>query len=156
MARLYPSQPVVGVGCLVLRGGRILLVKRRYSPGRGKWSIPGGHVRLGETLEEAAVRELEEETGVKGRPLGVVNVDDAITLDEKGVRYHYVLVTVLLEDLGGEPRAGDDAEEAGFYTFDEALRLDLTPSTRGLIEKITGGMICLEKPIKPRRYSPAD
>ncbi|GBF08442.1 ADP-ribose pyrophosphatase [Aeropyrum pernix] len=156
MARLYPGQPVVGVGCLVFRDGRILLVKRKYPPGRGKWSIPGGHVRLGETLEEAAVRELEEETGIKGRPLGVVNVDDAITVDDKGVRYHYVLITILLEDLGGEPQAGDDAEEAGFYTLDEALKLNLTPSTLGLIDKITRGMLCLDKPIKPRRYRPVD
>jgi 8-oxo-dGTP diphosphatase len=159
VARLYPDRPVVGVGGLVLDGGRILLVRRGYPPGRGRWSIPGGHVEVGETLYEAAVRETLEETGVEARPLGVVNVDDAITIDSRGVRYHYVLVTVLLQpvDPRAEPRPGGDAVEAAYYNMAEALeRLDLTDSTRGLIYKILQGRIPLEKPIPVARYTPLD
>ena len=149
---VYPERPVVGVGCLVIEGGRILLVRRAYPPGKGKWSIPGGHVELGEPVLRAAARELLEETGVEGEPLGVVNVDDAITVDENGVKYHYVLVTVLLRRLKGEPRPGGDALEAGFYRLEEAKRLDLTPATRGLIDKIESGRLCLEKPIPVGLY----
>ena len=156
MPRLYPEAPLVGVGSLVLRGSRILLVRRAYSPAKGKWSIPGGHVELGESVLEAAVRELREETGLEGRPLGVVNVDELIKRDEAGVRYHYVLVTVLVDAPEGEPRPGGDALEAGFYELREALGLDLAPSVRGLIEKILRGELPLERPIKPRKYSPPD
>lgn len=156
MPRLYPGQPVVGVGCLVIRDGKILLVRRRYPPSSGTWSIPGGHVGVGETLFDAAVRELEEETGLKGRPLGVANIDEAITVDQTGVRYHYVLVTVLLEAEDGDPKAGGDASDAGFFSFDEARRLRLAPSTEGLLEKIKKGLVCMDRPLVPRRYSPGD
>lgn len=159
MPRLYPERPVVGVGGLVLVDGRILLVKRGYPPGRFRWSVPGGHVEVGETLYEAAVRETLEETGVETRPLGVVNVDDAITVDSRGVRYHYVLITVLLQPLdpGAEPRPGGDALEARYYSLHEALEhLDLTDSTRGLIYKIIQGRVPIEKPIPVARYTPMD
>ncbi len=154
MPRTYPSAPQVGVGCLVLEGSRILLVKRAYPPGKGKWSIPGGHVELGEGLAEAAARELLEETGLEGEPLGVVNVDDAITVEDGRVKYHYVLVTVLMRPTGGSLRPGGDALEARFVDLLEALKLDLAPSVRGLIEKIVEGQLCMEKPIPVRRYSP--
>ena len=156
MPVLYPERPVVGVGALVLEKDRILLIKRGYPPSKGRWSIPGGHVEVGEGVLEAAKRELEEETGVIGEPLGVVNVDDAITIDERGVRYHYVLITVLLRRVGGALRAGGDAVDVGFFKISEAKRLNLTPSVRGLLEKIESGLLCLERPIPVRRYSPGD
>lgn len=156
MRRLYPEAPLVGVGSLVLRGGEILLVRRGYSPGRGKWSIPGGHVEVGESLLRAAERELLEETGLRGRALGVVNVDEAITVDEAGVRYHYVLVTVLVDAPEGEPRPGGDALDAVFKPLGEALVMDLVPSVRGLILKILKGLIPVERPIPVRTYSPRD
>jgi len=151
----YPDRPVVGVGALVLEGERILLVKRRYPPGRGLWSIPGGHVDLGESVLDAAVRELEEETGLLGRPLGVVNVDNAVIRDGEGrIRYHYLLVTVLVERVGGSLRPGSDAEDAGFYTFEEARRLPLTESVRGLLDKIERGLLPLDKPCPVNTYTP--
>ena len=154
MAR-YPERPVVGVGALVLRSGEILLVKRKYPPGRGLWSIPGGHVNLGEGILEAAVRELEEETGIRGVPLGVVNVDNAIIRDDEGrVKYHYLLVTVLVKPEGGRLRAASDALDAGFFPLDEAKGLPLTDSVRGLIEKIERGLLPLDRPCPVRTYSP--
>lgn len=152
LPRLYPKDPQVGVGSLILEGGSILLVRRKYSPSKGLWAIPGGHVKLGESVLEAAARELREETGIEGSPLGVVNVDDAITVDRSGVRYHYVLVTVLLEIVGGELRPGGDVEDARFIGLREAGNLELAPSTKGLIEKIVNGELCLERPVVPRVY----
>ncbi|MEB3759485.1 MAG: NUDIX hydrolase [Desulfurococcales archaeon] len=131
-----PSEPRVGVGALVIESGKILLVKRKYPPSRGKWSIPGGHVELGESILETARRELKEETGVEAIPLGVVNVDDYIAYDERGIRYHYVLITVLLKSLTYDVDPGSDALDAGFFTLEEAESLDLTVSTRGLLKKL--------------------
>ncbi len=158
MGKLYPERPLVGVGGLVLVGDSILLVRRGYPPSRGYWSIPGGHVELGEGLYDAAVRETLEETGVRTKPLGVVNVDELIKVDERGVRYHYVLVTVLLEPLdpGEKPRPGGDAVDAGYYSLEEALTMNLTSSTRGLILKIKNKLVPLENPIPARRYVPPD
>ena len=79
MRGLYPSQPVVGVGSLVLRGQEVLMVRRAVPPEAGRWALPGGKVELGEVVLEAAERELEEETGLSCEPLGVVNVDEIIT-----------------------------------------------------------------------------
>ncbi|PCN51274.1 hypothetical protein B6U99_00595 [Candidatus Geothermarchaeota archaeon ex4572_27] len=138
----YPGEPEVGVGAVVLEGGRILLVRRANPPGRGKWSVPGGHLRLGESVYETAVRELEEETGVKGDPLGIVNVDEYVEVDEEGrIRYHYVLVDVLVRPKSdpAAARPSSDALEVKLCTLEEALRLDLTRSTRSLIEKLARG-----------------
>lgn len=158
MVHLYPDRPLVGVGGLVLNRDKILLVRRGYPPSKGFWSIPGGHVELGETIYRAAVRETLEETGIEAKPLGVVNVDDLIKVDSRGVRYHYILVTVLLKPANpdAKPRPGGDAVEAGYYSFEEALKLPLTASTRGLIWKIRGGMVPVERPIPVRRYTPPD
>ncbi len=155
MGYRYPSLPVVGVGALVYRGGRVLLVKRANEPGAGLWSLPGGVVKLGEPLLRAAVRELEEETGVRGRPLGVVNIDEAVVVDDGGrIRYNYVLVTVLVEYLEGEPRPMSDAVDAGFFTVKEVLSMDLTESTRGLFGKISRGEVCIDRPLQPVTYRP--
>ncbi len=151
----YPRLPVVGVGALVFRRGSILLVKRANPPGRGLWSIPGGVVRLGESLLDAARRELLEETGIDAEPLGVVNIDEAVVLDEGGrIRFNYILITVLMKYQGGEPKPMSDALDAGFFSLDELEKLELTESTRGLIGKISRGEVCLDRPIKPVTYRP--
>ena len=154
----YPERPLVGVGALVLRGDRILLIKRAAPPSRGLWSIPGGHVELGESVLETAVRELKEEAGLDGRALGVVNVDEVIKKDDYGrVVYHYVLVTVLVDAPQGEPRPGGDALDAAFFGLEEALHLaDIAPSAAGLIRKILDGLVPLTSPIPVKKYSPSD
>lgn len=138
----YPTRPEVGVGALVVRDGKVLLVRRSNPPGRGKWSIPGGHLELGEGICRAALRELEEETGVTGEPLGVVEVSELIERDDRGaVLYHYVLIDVLIDPTTPpeEARARSDALDAAFVSLDEALRMDLTNSTRGLLERAAAG-----------------
>jgi len=149
MSREYPSHPILGVGAVVLRQGRILLVRRGVEPSRGKFSIPGGVVEVGEDPEEAVIRELAEETGLVGKVMGLYGIYKYIEVDEEGrFRYHFILLDYLI-DAVGEPRASSDALEAGFYEIDDALRMDLTETTRQLLMDITrngavpcGGLRC--------------
>lgn len=129
--RDYPARPLVGIGCVVLRGADVLLVRRGRPPRLGEWSIPGGAQRLGETAEAAARRELAEETGVTAGPLHLAAVVDAITPDAEGrIRFHYTIVDFCALWLAGEPRPGGDVTEAAFFApdalpplWDEALRV---------------------------------
>ncbi len=146
------QEPRVGVGVLVLRGDKILLIKRKYPPGQGRWSIPGGHVEPGESIYETAERELEEETGLKGRALGVINVDNYICREGGDIKYHYVLVTILVDAHKGKPTPGSDALEAAFIPLDEAKRMNLTISTRGLIDKLEMRLVSPEKLLHARKY----
>jgi ADP-ribose pyrophosphatase YjhB (NUDIX family) len=110
MSRMYPDRPVVGVLAVLWKDGRVLLVQRANPPDQGKWGFPGGRQHLGETVEQAALRELHEETGVIGEAIGAFAALDAIHRDEAGaVRYHYTLVAVAIEWRAGEPVAADDA-----------------------------------------------
>ncbi|MCS7107310.1 MAG: NUDIX hydrolase [Acidilobaceae archaeon] len=153
MAREYPRSPQVGVGCVLVRRGEVLLVKRKYPPGRGKWSVPGGHVELGEDLLETAVRELEEETGLRAKAVGVINVDTLIVRDLEGrIKYHYVLVDVLMKEPKGELRPSEEVAEARFFPLGEVLQLDLTRSSRGLLEKLSKGGLPIESPLPQDKY----
>ncbi len=138
----YPSRPEVGIGALVLYGDRVLLVRRSNPPGAGKWSIPGGHLELGEGIYAAALRELEEEAGVLGEPLGIVGVSELIERDGRGaILYHYVLVDVLVEPRTPpeEARARSDAADLAIVDLRSALSMDLTNSARALLERVASG-----------------
>ena len=142
----YPSEPEVGVGVVVLDGDKILLIKRKYPPGAGKWSVPGGHVKLGESLYDAAVRELKEETGIDGEPLGVINVDELVEYDSNGkIRYHYVLVDVLVKPKTSLERArpSSDALDVKIVPLKDSLNLDLTLTCKSLIKKLLSGKYCI-------------
>ena len=111
--RQYPDRPIVGVGAVILDAGRVVLIKRRYEPLKGEWSLPGGGVEVGETLEAAVAREMEEETGLRVEVGPVIEVFDRIVRDdEQRVRYHYVLVDYLCWPIDGELRAGGDVDDA--------------------------------------------
>jgi len=132
--RAYRELPRVGVGAVVIHEGRILLVKRASPPGKGFWAIPGGLVELGETVREAAERELLEETGISVRARDAFYLFDFIDRDADGtIRYHYVIVDFLADYLGGEPRAADDVSDARWVSPAEAAALDLSPTTRKLL-----------------------
>jgi len=139
MPREYPEHPIVGVGAVVIVDNKILLVRRASPPGKGKWSIPGGVPEVGEKLKDAVLRELYEETGVKGRVLGLIDVEEYIEYDkENKIRYHYILLDFLVEPVDEvKPKASTDALEALFWNIDQALEtLELTSSTRKLLLKI--------------------
>ncbi len=137
VGREYPEYPIVGVGAVAIEGGRILLVKRGHDPGKGKWSIPGGLVEVGEVLADAVRREALEETGLVVEPGELAEVAEAITPDGEGkTRFHYILLDFFVRPLGGTARAGDDVSEVRWATPEEALALDLTAGVRTFIEEL--------------------
>jgi len=113
--RRYPQRPVVGIGGAIVADGRVVLIRRRYEPLAGQWSLPGGTLELGETLEAAVRREMLEETGLEVDVGPVVDVFDRILLDpDERVRYHFVLVDYLCRPVGGTLCAGSDVSDAVF------------------------------------------
>jgi mutator protein MutT len=121
------ERPVVGVGAVLIHEGKALLVRRGKEPLRGRWVVPGGRVELGETLEEALVREVQEETSLLVRPREIVTVFDRIHREDGQVRYHYVIVDFLCEYLAGTPRAASDAEDVALVPLEDLARYDLPP-----------------------------
>jgi ADP-ribose pyrophosphatase YjhB (NUDIX family) len=133
-ARDYPSRPWVGVGIVVWKGDRVLLVRRGRAPRRGEWSIPGGGQDLGETVFEAAIREVLEETGLTICPTGIITVVDSILrAEDDRVRFHYTLVEIAAEWVAGEPVAASDAEAVRWATVEEANALIVWDETRRII-----------------------
>ena len=114
MPREYPAHPLIGVGAVVLRGASVLLIRRGHPPRLGEWSLPGGLQEVGETVFEAAAREVMEEAGVAIRALAVVDVVDLIEREpgSSRIRYHYTLIDVLAAWTGGDPAAAGDADAA--------------------------------------------
>jgi ADP-ribose pyrophosphatase YjhB (NUDIX family) len=130
----YPNRPLVGVGVVVIKDGRVLLIRRGKPPRAGAWSLPGGRQRLGETVREAARRELREETGIEAVVTELLDVVDSITRDDGGtIAYHHTLVDFLAEWRAGEARAGGDAAEAVWAGIDDLAPYDLWDETQRLI-----------------------
>lgn len=135
-SRQYPAQPIVGVGAVIVQEGKVVLVKRRFEPLAGQWSLPGGRLELGETLESGLAREMLEETGLEVQVGPVVDVFDRILLDpERKVRYHYVLVDYLCRPVGGSLMHGSDVAAAELVHPDDLDRFRLTPKATSVIEK---------------------
>ncbi len=134
--RQYPERPIVGVGAVIVDAGKVVLVRRRYEPLAGRWSLPGGTLELGETLETGAAREMREETGLHVDVGPIIEVFDRIMLDEeRRVRYHFVLVDYLCRPVGGELQAGSDVDDAVLVTPASLGAYDLTAKARAVIAR---------------------
>ncbi|VDC30797.1 NUDIX hydrolase [Pseudogemmobacter humi] len=121
--------PRLAVLAVTLHEDHALLVRRRNPPDAGLWGYPGGKVRYGETVAEAAIRELREETGVRGEAMGQLGTLDLILRDDLGaVSHHYYLVAIACRWLAGDPVAADDAAAAAWIPFAEVLDQSLALS----------------------------
>jgi len=138
--REYPEAPIVGVGAVVIDGTKVLLVRRGNEPLKGEWSLPGGALEVGETLQQGVVREVLEETGVTVAPAGVVEILDRIVRDEESgrVRYHYVLIDFVCRVIGGSPLVGSDADEVQWVDRGGLDEYRVAPVTVRVIEKAFG------------------
>jgi 8-oxo-dGTP diphosphatase len=131
MAREYPAHPLPSCHALVRQGDRILLVQRTRPPFVGYWGLPGGGVELGETVEQALVREVAEETGLQVAIQRCLGYTDAIERDQAGrVRWHYVIFYFAAEPVGGDLCPGDDAGAAEWVTMAEARQLQTTDAVQ--------------------------
>lgn len=134
MSREYPTSPLIGVGAVIWREDRVLLIRRGKPPRENEWSLPGGRQELGETVAEAARREAREETGLAITVRDVVAVVDLIDRDADGrVQFHYTLIDVLAEWQSGEAVAADDAAEVAWVALDELPRYSLWSETERVI-----------------------
>ena len=134
MSREYPDRPWIGIGMIVFRGEDVLLVQRGKPPRLGSWSLPGGAQHLGEGAQDAARRELLEETGITVGPLLLADVIDAVTHDEDGaVRYHYTIVDYCAEWASGTAIAGDDVSRVAWAKPHELADYVLTPEALAVI-----------------------
>jgi 8-oxo-dGTP diphosphatase len=129
MNEAQDRKPIAAAGIVCLRGDDVLLIRRGGPPREGEWSLPGGRIKWGERAQDAALRELREETGCKAEIVGLIDVVDAM-MDDR----HYVLIDYAARWTGGEPRAGDDAAEALFFSAAEILRLGLWSETLRVID----------------------
>ena len=153
MNRAYPDRPFIGVGAVIVQDGRVLLVQRRSEPLAGRWSLPGGAVELGETLEAAVIREMREETGLEVQVGPVIEVLDRITHDDAGrVHYHYVLVDYLCWPLRGRLLAASDVLDAVFAEPDRLETYALGETAVGVIARAMQ-LDAARRPREPRHSS---
>lgn len=137
MGKEYPKMPVVAVGALILQDRNILLVKRTNEPGKGRWSIPGGTVELGESLRDAVVREVYEETGLVVEVLELLDIVEVIRKDGAGnIAFHYIILDYLAKPVGGTLVAASDASDVLWVPIDEAMKMEITDSLRAMLQKL--------------------
>jgi mutator protein MutT len=138
-SREYPDRPVVGVGGVVIEQGRALLIRRGGEPLKGQWSIPGGTLETGETLEEGTRREMEEETGLRVRVVELIEVFERIFHDPAGdarrPRFHFVIMDYLCERISGEARAGGDVTDVAWVPENDLAAYALTPTATRILKK---------------------
>ncbi len=134
MTREFPKKPIFGVGAVIIRGDEVLLIKRGRAPLQGHWSLPGGAQKVGETVNQALVRETFEETGLAVAPGRLIALVDIIERDDAGaVRHHYTVADYLCRVTGGGLRAGGDAADARWVARGNLDEMGLTPKVKEVI-----------------------
>ncbi len=134
MAREYPEHPVVGVGAVIVRDGKALIVKRAHEPRKGEWSLPGGMLDLGESLTDAVRREVREETGLDVELGPIIETFDRVHRDAEGrIRYHFVIVDYVCWPIAGDAVAGSDAEAVAWVTADEVDAYGINAHAKAVI-----------------------
>jgi ADP-ribose pyrophosphatase YjhB (NUDIX family) len=136
LQREFPLAPLVGVGAVIVHEDRVLLVQRGREPMKGRWTIPGGLIEVGEMLHEAVVRETREETGLDIEPMELIELLDRIHREEGRVRYHYVIADYLCRVTGGTLAAADDAAAARWVE-----RAELNSHSALAIDPITARVV---------------
>jgi ADP-ribose pyrophosphatase len=135
--REYPDRPVVGVGAVVIRNGKVLLIKRGVSPSRGLWAVPGGSLELGETLQQGAEREILEETGITIRAREPIYAFDFFERDPDGrIRFHFVIVDLAADYIRGDVKGADDALEARWLAPGDLDHLPVSKNTLKLLQSV--------------------
>ena len=126
----------MGVGGVVIRDERALLIRRGSAPLEGEWSIPGGMLEIGETILEGVQRELLEETAIEVKVLDLIEVFERLTRDEAGrLKYHFVILDYLCEAVRGEARAGSDVTDVAWSRESDLSEYSLTPTATRVIQK---------------------
>ncbi len=139
MGREYPEFPIVTVGLIVRRGDRVLIVQRGKEPSKGRWSIPGGAVEVGESLREAGKREVAEECGIEVRVGDLVGVFENIIADGDGrPRYHYVMIDFYADYVKGEVKPSSDVMGVHWASRDDLDHFDITERARELLKQALG------------------
>jgi len=134
--RRYPKRPLIGVGALIFRRSRILMAQRGKQPLKGAWSLPGGALEIGESLDAAVRREVREETGLEVKPVKVFEIFERIIRDTRGAaEYHYVLIDYICRVTGGDLRAGDDVCRVEWVRERDLAELEITEGTPAVIER---------------------
>ncbi len=136
MKKEYPKQPIVGVGAIIIHDGKMLIVKRGSDPGKGKWSVPGGLVELGETVKEAVEREVLEECNLKVEASHLIDIVDNIIRDKNGrIKYHFIILDFFAKLRGGKLKPNSEIIEAKWVPIDEVERYDLTNTFREFMKR---------------------
>ena len=145
--RRYPTRPIVGVGTVVMDSDMVLMIKRGKPPRRGSWSLPGGAQELGETIREAARREVREETGLEIGIFGLIDVVDSVRSDaDDKIEYHYTLIDLAGYSVGGTLMAGGDAQDCRWFTRTEINAMDIWSETKRIISLAVDKFGAIGKP----------
>ena len=133
------QRPIAAVGIVLIDGERVLLVQRRHAPHTDCWTIPGGKVRFGETLADAAQREMREETGLDVKALRPLHIAELIDTESAHANHHYIVIDIAARLIGGTLHAADDVADARWFTRDELERAVIERNSRALIDRVFSG-----------------
>ncbi len=120
-------RPEVAVSGIIVQGDRVLLIKRGHEPAKDWWSVPGGHLEWGETVQDALIREVKEECNIIVKPVRLFSIVEAIDKNNPP-KYHYILLDYIAEYVSGTPQMGSDAEDIGWFSENDLEHMRVVPS----------------------------